>query len=292
MTLSEERMGRQLREDMVWESALMEERGISREVEREVHGVVRSIGEYVKTVPVDYSGEGFFHRDERMETTVFGEDVKFEIKFYFFRDYRTYLRYQSHIRYIYQYIRQRNTVMMTVVVINRDIITNTFNGKIAHEIRHALQYVKINKGKINKPSCYRAVEVLRGKPLLSNFDKNGKQVAPIDYDVEVANIIYLSSKYEQEAYGQEMYNSIMYSSELPFLAYRHNNAYYAYQRLKESVKVVKEGGGNGLAAALERYGLSQERIVRKGENAVRKFFKRLIRAYSQADNDRIDYNEI
>lgn len=59
MTLSEERMGRQLGEDMVWESAFMEERGISREVEREVYGVVRSIGEYVKTVPVDYSGEGF-----------------------------------------------------------------------------------------------------------------------------------------------------------------------------------------------------------------------------------------
>ena len=90
-------MGRQLREDMVWESALMEERGISREVEREVHGVVRSIGDYVKTVPVDYSGEGFFHRDERMEITVFGEAVKFEIKFYFFRDYRTYLRAISDI---------------------------------------------------------------------------------------------------------------------------------------------------------------------------------------------------
>lgn len=278
---------------MLWEDALREERGVSMEVEQEISSVMKAINDYVKTVPVDYSGEGFYPDKGDMDITIFGESVRFEIMFYFFRDYRAYLRHQSHIRYIYQYIRQRNTVMMTVVVINRDIVTNTFNGKIAHEVRHALQYSKINKKKINKPAYYKAADFLKGKSLPSNSDENGKQVRPIDYNIEVANIIYLSSKYEQEAYGQEMYNSIMYSDEIPFLAYRHNNAYYAYQRLKESVRVVREGEGeSSLAAALGRYGLTQERIVRKGENAMRKFFKRLIRAYSQAENDKIEYNEI
>lgn len=259
---------------MLWEDALREERGVSMEVEQEISSVMKAINDYVKTVSVDYSGEGFYPDKGDMDITIFGESVRFEIMFY-------------------QYIRQRNTVMMTVVVTNRDIVTKTFNGKITHEVRHALQYSKINKKKINKPAYYKAADFLKGKSLPSNFDENGKQVKPIDYNIEFANIIYLSSKYEQEAYGQEMYNSIMYSDEIPFLAYRHNNAYYAYQRLKESVRVVREGEGeSSLAAALGRYGLTQERIVRKGENAMRKFFKRLIRAYSQAENDKIEYNEM
>ena len=256
--------------------AVNEELGISKDVENAVKSVSEIIKDYIEKYPVDYSKNDFFFEDATLPISLFGENMKLFLKIYFFKDYNSWRKNYGIIRELYQYVNGKKEIIITIVVVNRDIISNTFSTKLAHKIRHALQYNKTKKRLLHSSKYYQNV-----------YDKTGSQINGI-----VGEIIYLSSKYEQEAYGEEMYNELMYSSEPIDFVYKSCNGWAAYERLKKLIKILEANRNNAyLANDISKRGYSFDKFLKKVNNAKHRFLKRLARAIVQVKKDRIDFVE-
>lgn len=140
-----------------WKASLQEAKGISYEVEKETKNIVSYLQNYLNRSHVDYSKDKFQIKQLETKHEVFGEKVNFKITFYLFKNNDIYVQNEGNARTLYKYVPSSKTVYISVYVIGKKIVKNTFNSKIAHEIRHALQYKKTGKhnmrGKISLKGC-------------------------------------------------------------------------------------------------------------------------------------------
>lgn len=199
------------------------------------------------------------------------------MKIYFFRDYASLRKNYSIIKELYRYVSEKREIIITVVVVNREIVTNTFSTKLAHEIRHALQYHKTRRRLLHSPKYYQDV-----------YDETGEQINGL-----IGEIIYLSSRYEQEAYGEEMYNELMHSLEPIDYDYRNCNGWLAYQRLGKLIEILEKNKDNqGLINDITTKGYPFEKFLSCANKAKQRFLKRLARAIILAKKNKIEFIEL
>ena len=262
--------------DRELDEAINEELGISQEVEDAVTNVSKVVNDYVNDYLINYRKNDFFFDDVTLPISLFGENMRLLLKMYFFRDYTSLRKNHNIIRELYQYINGKKEIIITIVIVNRSIVSNTFSTKLAHEIRHALQYNKTRRRLLHSPQYYQNV-----------YDENGKQINGI-----IGEIIYLSSRFEQEAYGEEMYNELMYSSEPIDFAYKNCNGWAAYKRLGQLLRIVEDNRENpNLVNDITKRGCTFDRFIEKSNKAKHRFLKRLARAIILAKKNRIDFVE-
>lgn len=250
--------------------------GISNEVEKEVEKIGDIIIKYVKNLPISYRYNDFYPQTKDIKSVLFGEEMIFKLQMYFFKDIETYFRNKDIIQYFFQYSNDTKTVFITIVVINKDVVFNSLTTKLAHEIRHTLQYNKTKRKLLHSKSYYQNV-----------YDSTGKKT-----NGDISEIIYLCSPYEQEAYGQELYNELLYYA-LPFkLQYKKCNGWQAYERLVKLINWVKNNPKDPkIINDITKRGYTVEEFLVKAENGRKKFIRRLGRAIVQAEKDKISFNE-
>lgn len=269
----------ELIEDMKqWNASLEEAKGVSYEVENEVKNIVYDLQNYVNSFNIDYSKNNFQIKHLEVIHEVFGVKINFKINFYFFKNNDVYVQNEGNTTRLYKYVPSSKTVYISVYVIGKRIVKNTFNSKIAHEIRHAHQYKKTGK---NNTELLHPVKYYQ---IVKDIQKEG-------FPQIIAHIKYLSSKYEQEAYSEELYNELMYSDEPPESYFRKTNPYLAYNMLKTCVKVLGTNKNNQeLIEALSKWGYNYDDFLRKAHYAQQSFIKRLSRVLVQVQEDKIDTN--
>ena len=261
-----------------WNITLEEAKGVSYEVENEVKKIVSELQIYVNNIPIDYTKNNFQTQRIETEKKVFGLDINFKITFYFFKNNDVYVQNQEYTKALYKYIPSSQTVYIFIYVIGNKIVRNTFNSKIAHEIRHTKQYKKTGKNNTELLHPRKYYEIV-------------KDIQNEGFPKIVAHIKYLSSKYEQEEYGEELYNELMYSDEPPEVYFRETNSYMAYNALKKCIKIVQANKDNQkLLEALAKWGYNYNDFLKKAQYSQQNFIKRLSRIIVQVQEDKIDTN--
>lgn len=261
-----------------WNITLEEAKGVSYEVENEVKKIVSELQIYVNNIPIDYTKNNFQTKRIETEKKVFGLNINFKITFYFFKNNDVYVQNQEYTKALYKYIPSSQTVYISIYVIGNKIVRNTFNSKIAHEIRHTNQYKKTSKSNTD------LLHPIKYYKIVQDIKENG-------FPSIIAHIKYLSSKYEQEAYGEELYNELMYSDEPPEVYFRETNSYMAYNALKKCIKIVQTNKDNQkLLEALTKWGYNYNDFLKKAQYSQQNFIKRLSRIIVQVQEDKIDTN--
>lgn len=258
--------------------AITEEMGISREVEDTVDRVSDNIEEYIKTVPLSFSSTHMLARKYATVESIFGNEININTMIYFFDSMSSYLKLRRNISYSYKFTNESKTLYITVVAINRNVIVNTLTPKLAHEIRHALQYKKTNRKYLNNQQYYDATRSL--------FDKDTVVEA-------VSDIIYLSSRYEQESYAEEMYNELLFSDRDITSSYKNTNSWMAYESMKKNIRLIMENKKQqSIRKEIEKRGYSVDRFLQIAEKSRRRFLKYLSRAVIMAQKGRFKKEEL
>lgn len=265
-----------LSEEKALNEAIDEAMGISAEVEKEAERFVNAIQTKLREICPCYNRAGGYMTTVDFTDRLFEDKVNIKVRAYFFRDEHTYLYNlkKSMVNYIYSYIHSSNTIYLTTVVVGSDFIPGTLHSKVAHEIRHALQYKKSKKGR------NELLHTQKYYTIRNNIMEGGLKSA-------VANIVYLSSKYEQESYGEELYNELMYCNA-PYQSYVFKtNPYMAYTMLRESIEYIEQNKNTPeLLSILGKYGYQYNFFIAKAKKAKERFLKRLSRAVAQAVSDK------
>ena len=197
---------------------------------------------------------------------------------YFFDGLSSYLKLRKHISYSYKFVNETKTLYITVITINRNIVINTFTPKLAHEIRHALQYKKTGRKYLHNYQYYDAT--------LKLFDKNPIIKA-------VSNIIYLSSRYEQESYAEEMYNELLFNNKDISSLYKETNSWKAYEAMKKCLElVIKNKNHQEVKNEIEKRGYTIEKFLQIAEKSCRRFLKYLSRAIVMAQKGKFKREDI
>lgn len=251
-----------------------ETKGISPEVEELAHDFARDILEIVREKEYDYN-QRFYRTSEIYDCCdVFGIDIALELNICFCRNWIVYNEECKGRAGEYKYDNKNRIVVITVYVVGDRIIANSLETKLAHEFRHIQQYAMYHKDKgdyLMKSSYYKAT---------SQIGQGGLRDA-------VSNVIYLSSRFENEAYGQELYNELMNSNKPIEQVFKESNSYKAYESLVNDLKIMIANKNNReLHNILKEHGHQYDHVVRKGKNTCGRFHKRLIKAYAQAVEDR------
>lgn len=263
-------------EERALNEVIDEAMGISAEVEKESERIVDIIQTKLRGISPCYNRAGGYLTTVNFTDRLFDDKVTIKVRAYFFRDEHCYLYNlkKSMVNYIYSYVHSSSTIYLTTVVVGGDFIPGTLPSKVAHEIRHALQYKKSKKGR------NELLHTQKYYTIRNNIMEGGLKSA-------VANIVYLSSRYEQESYGEELYNELMYCNA-PYQTYVFKtNPYMAYTMLRESIEYTEQNKDNPeLMNILKKYGYQYSFFIAKAKKAKDRFLKRLSRAVAQAVSDK------
>lgn len=258
--------------------AIEEAKGISSEVEEVVKELNDFFQEEIDNTPKNYLKNDFWEKNFSYTAEVFGKDVNFNVKVYYFKNINSYNNNRDKTNYLYKYVPSSNTVYISIYVIGDKIIKNTFNSKLAHEIKHYHQYIKTGYNQLHSTKYY---------DILKNIDSKNP------YERTISNIVYLSSDYEQQAYTEELYNELMYS-EAPYSSIIYStNTYKAYESLKKSIaQAEKYSTDSNFINALKQYGYNFDDFIRKANFAKRNFIKKIGRTITQYQEDDASQSEI
>lgn len=265
-----------LSEEKALNEAIDEAMGISAEVEKESERIVDAIQTKLRGIYPCYNRAGVYLTTVALTDRLFDDKVTIKVRAYFFRDEHCYLYNlkKSMVNYIYSYVHSSSTIYLTAVVVGGDFVPGALRPKVAHEIRHVLQYKKTKQGRNELPHTQKYYTIR------NMIMEGGLKSA-------VANIVYLSSKYEQESYGEELYNELMYSNA-PYQSYVFKtNPYMAYTMLRESIEYIEQNKNSAeLLSILGKYGYQYKFFIAKAKKAKDRFLKRLSRAVAQAVSDK------
>lgn len=253
-----------------WERAVDEARGVSGEVENATNKIVRYIRYQVGQMSIDYSKKKYYKKQIEFGWKLFGSIVKFCVTVHYFKNNDVLANELPNIKQQYEYKPKDNTVYITVLVGGKSYLATNFDSKIAHEIRHVMQYRKEweHDNDLLHPDEYYE---LRDKEKKTECEKL------------IASVMYLTSRFEDESYGEELYSELMGASE-PLDSYIYKtNPYCAYRQLKKDIDVLERHGGTAEASdILSKFGYSFDRFLKRSKRACDKFLKRIARVYSLA----------
>ena len=264
--------------------AIDEALGVSQEVENATNEVKTYLEDYIKTIPYSerYKYEGMNIKTLDITRRIFNQDVNFKISIFFFQDWSTLRKNRNLNINQYSYVNRTKTLYLSIVVVGDEIILSTFSPKIAHELRHALQYEKTSK-----PSLVS----LRYYQLTADMDTSleDDDVPDENYNFRgrIPFLLYLCSQYEQESYAEEMYNELMFSEDISDYAYKKTNPWTIYDNGRRILNRVKRNMSTPrVLQVIKGLGYDPHTFVEAREKDLRNFLKKLGRAIVQAKKDK------
>lgn len=147
------------------------------------------------------------------------------------------------------YEEKENYLILTIYLVNGEIIENYSNLNIKHELEHILQTIK---GKENNPrykelmnSAYHyASQVIQGR------HENKNQYTNEDYIL--AKLMYYSNPHEQDVFVNEYYDEL--KRNILLMRMKNSNTHRILKEYKEDAEYFKNNLNNkNLLYALNRY---------------------------------------
>lgn len=210
------------------------------------------------------------------------KEITIKWHYYSFFDVRTQQEEMHNIPYNTKYIPQLSTLIVVVFAIKNEIDNRTLVDSIAHELTHNFQReVKDNELITNnKQKVYQNAN--------KNIVSSNKAVKLI------ANVIYLTHSFEQDAFLNGAYAYIMKEYENGgnfIISYKKTEAYVSLETLRYYLDTMQKAldnnkvGENIKNHCHYEYDLSFEQILKLGEKAYSRYTKKLVRMCGKALND-------
>lgn len=180
----------------------------------------------------------------------------------------------NHLEKQNGYEENENYLILTIYLVNGEIIENYSNANIKHELEHILQSIK---GKENNPrykelmnSAYHyASKVIKSK--LDNEDVYTND------DYILARLIYYSNSHEQDAFINEYHNEL--KRNVLLMRMKNSNTHRILKEYKEDIKYFKNSlNDKNLLYALNRYrifGYTKKNFQIMLDKQVKRFEKKM-----------------
>lgn len=178
-----------------------EELGINNEVVEESNKFINLITNSIKNTPTSYKQGGVFKKEGQEKILLFNKvNVTILWTYYNFKDYEIYNTYNSMINAL-NGISNLNNFRITIFAISGNIISNTLNDTVFHELEHLFQQIKSN-ALLSDDDFYKLVA----------RNLNNKNEA-----INIASkILYISFKKEQEAFANGFYGFLTKNKPNPY----------------------------------------------------------------------------
>ena len=264
--------------------AIDEALGISHEVEDATKGVKDYVESYIKTIPYSerYKYEGMNVISLDISRKLFGQEINFKISIFFFQDWSILRKNRNLNMNQFSYVDRTKTIYLSIVVVGDEILLNTFSTKIAHELRHALQYRKTLKPSLVSMNYYKRIEDMD-----TNVEDDTVSDENYNFRGKIPFLIYLSSQYEQESYAEEMYNELIFSKDIVDSSYKETNPWRIYENGRKILNRVKRNMSNPrVLQAIKGLGYDPNTFIKAREKDLSNFLKKLGRAIVQAKKDK------
>lgn len=256
------------------EENLNEVCGISEDVEEATLYLMDDIRERLERNKHKYTGqkpnEGISFGCE-----IFGMEITVSVVVRFCKNWEEYHAKYNIGKAENGFYNKDRILLLTVYIVGNDIVYGPLKSIIAHEIRHIEQHVINNipqDSRIHKESYYKVRNGLKSKNI---------------YERTFAQLMYLSSKFEQEGYIEQMYNEILNSKTPSQESFKRCGAYKAYEDMKYYLNLAYSyREDKEFRNLLTTHGYEYRRFMGYARRACGTFHKRLCKAFSQAIHDK------
>jgi hypothetical protein len=251
-----------------------EEQGVSMELVEKTYDIYDTLVSSIKTntnyQPCNINGV-------RYKVGVFGYDnffdssIKIEYLYYNFFDKECFEKNYNSIRHICR-VKNDTVLQITILAISGTILKQKALDELSHELEHLYQYTKANRIFATNQMYVNAIEI--------------KRIAKRNtFEYCVADTIYLSRKFEQDAYLQSLYVKLMNCEFLESFEtiLRESDIYNALRALKTHLKDIECIGCLPKQFQIRKY--SYKKLVNDCKNAIKNIQWKMARVYNKAKAD-------
>lgn len=262
----------------VFNDILNEERGISKEVQNAVSGINNDLYDYYQSSiepNINYDTNLYYNTIDEFDISLFNKKYTLRINWLFYKDKKIYNKYRNAENELYYFNNNEKLIEISIIIINKNIVLNTFTTKLAHEIKHSFQCQKFN--------------IEQNKLLQKDSYYKKRNIKPNNIAEEhFKTIIYLSSQREQEAYAEELYRELCEIKPLHYYeVINHCNSYLIYKKLEKSIKYFEENKNNfDVQNIIKQYNYKLNSFIKKAKINCNNFLHRLGKAISLYEEEK------
>lgn len=257
---------------------ITEDRGIANEVITITNYLGDCIEENIhlsKSLP--FNIDGITYKKGTNSCNMFDMSITVNWEYYNYIDNNLLKKYSP--RKINSHNVLMKTINLTIISIHGKIVKTDMYESLQHELEHFFE-----KQKYNKPYKDKA---------LHDFCNTKIRNPLTDYDLILANIVYLSRKYEQRAYANGLYQFLLKSNTIMELDNNlmETRLFQGLKLLKYYVKLLKNTDENHplLKAAIKPYkdnfNINYHWFVKTGDNAIDNIIKIIGKTVSKVKDD-------
>lgn len=257
---------------------IIEERGIAFEVTEIVNSIGKEIENNInQTSSLPYNINGITFKKGQNTINKFNIDISVWWNYYSYSSEDLMKLYPP--KKINSFNKTLKTVYLTIVAINGIINRQDMYESLQHEIQHLFEIEKRGKT-YNDTDLYQFATKILAQPLT-------------EYETILANIIYLSRKYEQNAYINGLYQFLIKAENLMDLdnLLMDSRIFKGLMVLKTYVKKLESIDKNHplVKSALNRYNTffhnPYKEILKLGTNAIDEITRKIGRTISKVKDD-------
>lgn len=201
----------------------------------------------------------------------FGNSIIIEYYFYNFINNNVFKNEANKIKRICR-IKNKSILQITIFAVSGTILSKITLDDLSHELEHLYQYNKADKIFASSSLYNKAIMVKK------KCDRDR-------YEYCVADAIYISRKFEQDAYFQSLYINLMQCNLLEEFdeVLTHSDIYNALRALKIHLNDIKYFGYIPTIFQNENY--SYQKLITDCKNAIKNIQWKMARVYNKAFND-------
>lgn len=263
---------------------ITEELSISDNVKQASELVIQEINTNIrntKSTPINFNGVTY--KTNHFDTIKYNKKITIIYKYFNYKDMDIFKLYKKTIEDKFKNENKTgfDTISLTIESVDNYIFPQTLNDTIYHEMEHIFQ-----KTMSGKP--------FGGKELyeLAISFKNSSDI----YEKTLANIIYLTRRYEQDAYVNGLYGTMIDLDDVDY-AVRTSDVYGALLQLRNDYNLLYKTDKNdiNLNNALgyyHKFNYTYDRFLKEASNGIININKKIGRIISKYKNDRTKTNDI
>lgn len=260
--------------DETLRQVINEEQGISMELVAQTYDIynalISSIKENTEYLPCDIVGAKY-KVGECVCKNVFGSTIRIEYHYYNFISKEALHNSYKHIPHICR-TKNKSVIQMTVVAVSGAVLKRNTLDDLSHELEHIYQYSKAKRIFADNDIYEMAINIKSRAP------KN-------TYEYCVADAIYISRGFEQDAYFHSLYISLMNCDLLEnfeeILA--NSDIYNALRALKTHLNDIKTIGFLPTLFQVGKY--TYKKLINDCTTAINNIQWKMARVYNKAVND-------
>lgn len=256
---------------------ITEELGISDNVKQTAIYLIGKIKESIRTskiTPINY--HGVIHKHNSFSETIFNKKTTIEYDFINYENKELCNLYNDELKKTLKAKNKSisNYMYLYIISIDNYIMPHTLDDTIYHELEHIFQQNMMGKPFSSANLYQLALELKESNNVIAKC---------------VGNIIYLSTKYEQDAYINGLYGLLKAENDINYCV-KTSDVYQALILLKEYYKTLSsiDRTSNDFVKVMELlkpYNINYNKLIKKCNDSINIINRKIARVIAKYRNE-------